>query len=137
MNVLQGASPTLEGTYYAQVIYAAQAALLLQQAFLNLLMNAEQAFEGKAGHIEVRSSYSAKRRQVAIEVHDSGGGIAPDVLPKVFDPFFTTKESGSGLGLAMTLRIVREHGGTVTASPRPGGGAVFTVILPATSAAKR
>ena len=112
-------------------------ALLLQQAFLNLLINAEQALEGKPGQVEVRSSYSAKRRQVAIEVRDSGSGISPDVLPKVFDPFFTTKESGSGLGLAMAMRIIREHGGEITATARPGGGAVFTVTLPATLAAKR
>ena len=112
-------------------------ALLLQQAFLNLLINAEQACEGRPGHIEVRSSYAVRRRQVSIEVRDSGSGISPDALPKVFDPFFTTKESGSGLGLAMTMRIIREHGGEITAAARPGGGAVFTVILPATSAAKR
>ena len=111
--------------------------LLLQQAFLNLLLNAEQALEGRPGRIEVRSSYSTSRKQVTVEVKDSGSGIAPEILPRVFDPFFTTKDTGSGLGLAMTLRIVREHGGDVMTTPRPGGGAVFTVTLPAMPKAKR
>ena len=112
-------------------------AVLLQQAFLNLILNAEQAMEGRAGGIEVRSSYSASRKLVSVEVRDSGSGIAPDVLPRVFDPFFTTKVAGSGLGLAMTLRIIREHGGDVVAAPRPNGGAAFTVHLPAAPSSKR
>ncbi|MCX6538964.1 MAG: ATP-binding protein [Acidobacteria bacterium] len=112
-------------------------AVLLQQAFLNLILNAEQALEGRAGRIEVRSSYSASRKLVAVEVKDSGSGIAPDVLPRVFDPFFTTKDVGSGLGLTMTLRIIREHGGDVVAAPRGSGGAVFTVHLPAAPSSKR
>jgi signal transduction histidine kinase len=74
---------------------------------------------------------------VSVEVKDSGAGIAPDVLPRVFDPFFTTKDAGSGLGLAMTFRIIREHGGDVVAAPRAAGGAVFTVHLPAAPSSKR
>ena len=112
-------------------------AVLLQQAFLNLILNAEQALEGRAGRIEVRSSYSTSRNLVSVEVKDSGAGIAPDVLPRVFDPFFTTKDAGSGLGLAMTFRIIREHGGDVVAAPRAAGGAVFTVHLPAAPSSKR
>ncbi len=112
-------------------------AVLLQQAFLNLMLNAEQALEGRVGRIGIRSSYSASRRLVSVEVRDSGSGIAPDVLPRVFDPFFTTKAGGSGLGLAMTQRIIREHGGDVVAAPRTGGGAVFTVHLPAAPSPKR
>jgi signal transduction histidine kinase len=72
-------------------------------------------------------------RRVVTIVKDSGAGIPPDVLPRIFDPFFTTKEvgKGTGLGLAITYGIVQEHGGTVTAANSPGGGAVFTIALPA------
>jgi signal transduction histidine kinase len=108
-------------------------AVLLQQAFLNLLLNAERTLEGRAGRIEVRSSYSATRKLVSVEVRDSGSGITPDVLPRIFDPSFATEDAGTGLGLAMALRIVREHGGDVVAAPKPGGGAVFTVHLPASA----
>ena len=112
-------------------------AVLLQQGFLNLILNAEEALGGRSGRIEIRSSYSARRKQVVVEVRDSGLGIEADVLPRVFDPFFTTKDAGSGLGLAMTLRIMREHGGDVVAKSTAGGGATFTVQLPAAAQAKR
>ncbi|MEI6669736.1 MAG: ATP-binding protein [Acidobacteriota bacterium] len=112
--------------------------VLLQQAFLNLLINAEQALDARPGRIEVTTSYSARRKQVSVVVKDSGPGIAPDVLPQIFEPFFTTKDAGSGLGLAMTLRIITEHGGEVAASSKGRGhGAVFTVHLPTTSSSKR
>ena len=77
---------------------------------------------------------------------DRGAGTLPqaltpeleaDVLSRVFDPFFTTKDAGSGLGLAMTLRIMREHGGDVVAKSTAGEGATFTVHLPAAAPAKR
>jgi len=66
-------------------------------------------------------------------VHDSGAGIAPDVLPRIFDPFFTTKDvgQGTGLGLAITYGIIQEHAGTITARNAPDGGAVFQIELPA------
>lgn len=103
-------------------------ALLLQQAFLNILINAEQALAGRTdGRIEVSS-----RRQgddVVVEIRDNGPGLDPEVAPQVFDPFFTTREAGSGLGLALTRRIIREHGGEVTAADAPGGGACFFVSL--------
>jgi len=112
-------------------------ALLLQQAFLNLVVNAEQAIGGRGGRIEVRTSYAARRKRVSVEIRDDGSGIATEDLPRVFDPFFTTKDSGSGLGLTMTLRIIREHGGDIVAAQRPSGGAVFTVSLPTTLAGQR
>lgn len=109
--------------------------LLLQQAFLNILLNAEQALGESGGRIEVRTSYVSARREVVVEIRDSGPGIPADVLPRVFDPFFTTKDAGSGLGLAMTQRIIREHGGDISAANSPKGGSAFCVQLPPIPAA--
>ncbi|HXE80609.1 MAG TPA: ATP-binding protein, partial [Vicinamibacterales bacterium] len=109
-------------------------ALLLQQALLNIILNAEQAI-GSNGIIHVRAH--AVGDSVRIEVKDSGPGIAPDVLPRVFEPFFTAKApgEGTGLGLAVVYRIVKLHGGTVNAANADEGGAVFTITLPAHRAA--
>ena len=107
--------------------------LLLQQAFLNLLINAEHAIAdaGAPGTISI-STVSRDGRAITT-VADTGRGIPEDVLPKIFDPFFTTKGvgQGTGLGLAITYGIVQEHGGTIHAFNAAEGGAVFTVDLPA------
>jgi C4-dicarboxylate-specific signal transduction histidine kinase len=108
--------------------------LLLQQALLNILIIAEHAVIGGGGarRIEVASSTDDSRARVSLTVRDTGPGIPPDVLPRIFDPFFTTKEvgQGTGLGLAITYGIVQEHGGTISASNAPDGGAVFRLDLP-------
>ena len=107
--------------------------LLLQQAVHNLVLNAEQAIGGDGGHIVVRTSCSRTARFVTVKVEDDGPGLPAGVLPRIFEPFFTTREAGSGLGLPMVRRIIREHGGEVSASNRRGGGAVFMLRLPASS----
>jgi C4-dicarboxylate-specific signal transduction histidine kinase len=108
--------------------------LLLQQALLNIVINAEHAIvEGNgARRIALACSSDASRERVSVIVRDSGPGIPADVLPRIFDPFFTTKEvgKGTGLGLAITYGIVQEHGGTITASNPAGGGAEFRLDLP-------
>ncbi|MGA1367417.1 MAG: sensor histidine kinase, partial [Blastocatellia bacterium] len=79
------------------------------------------------------SSHEGNERDyLAIQIADSGEGIAKEVLPRIFDPFFTTKEvgSGTGLGLAVSRRIVEEHEGWIEAANRAEGGAVFTLYLP-------
>jgi two-component system, NtrC family, sensor kinase len=107
--------------------------LLLQQALLNVLINAEHAIveTGAPGSITVTTA--ASPRGVAVTIRDTGRGIPPDILPRIFDPFFTTKDvgQGTGLGLAITYGIIQEHGGTITAANDPAGGAVFTIELPA------
>jgi len=105
--------------------------LMLQQALLNIVLNAEQAVADQ-GHIGIRV-YLTESGKVGIEVRDSGPGIPADVLPHVFEPFFTTKGvgAGTGLGLAIAYGIALEHAGTLTAANHPGGGAVFTLTLPA------
>jgi signal transduction histidine kinase/CheY-like chemotaxis protein len=105
----------------------------LQQVFLNLLLNAEQAIleAGRAGRIIVRTSPLEAGPGVRAEVIDDGPGITPDVLPHVFEPFYTTKEvgAGTGLGLSVSYGIVQEHGGRLFVESRPGD-TVFTVELP-------
>jgi signal transduction histidine kinase len=110
-------------------------ALMLHQAFLNVLINAEHAVaSGPAPRrIDIGVRADLERGIVVTTVRDTGPGIRPDVLPRIFDPFFTTKEvgRGTGLGLAITYGIVQEHGGTIQAANVAEGGAVFTIELPA------
>jgi PAS domain S-box-containing protein len=107
--------------------------LLLQQTFLNVIINAEHAIAatGRPGTITISTQSSDGR--VITAVRDSGTGIADDVAPRIFDPFFTTKAvgEGTGLGLAITYGIVQEPGGTIHAANHRDGGAVFTIELPA------
>jgi signal transduction histidine kinase len=109
--------------------------VLLQEAFFNVLINAEQAIEdgGRGGRIEISIRVSRDGDKVIATVLDSGPGIPADVLPRIFDPFFTTKEvgKGTGLGLAITYGILHEHGGSIRAENAPEGGAIFIVELPA------
>ena len=109
--------------------------LLLQQALLNILINAEHAIAstGNPGRIQTMVAAANDGKSVRLTIEDSGPGVPADVLPRIFDPFFTTKEvgEGTGLGLAITYGIVQEHGGTVHAMNVPNGGARFTIELPA------
>ena len=98
----------------------------LEQVFLNICLNACQAMGGE-GKLTLRSF--AEDGRVAIEIADSGPGIPADVRPHVFKPFFTTKREGNGLGLAISARIVAEHGGHIGYRCPPEGGTVFTVTL--------
>ena len=108
-------------------------ALLLQQAFLNVLINAEHAIvaTGEPGRIDVCVAPTASGA-VRLTIRDTGAGIPPKILPRIFDPFFTTKEvgQGTGLGLAITYGIVQEHGGTIQAGNATEGGAQFVIELP-------
>ena len=107
--------------------------LLLQQAFLNIIMNAEHAIEaGGASGGTLDITAAAAGDHVIVTIRDSGPGVPEDALPRIFDPFFTTKEVGKGigLGLAITYGIVQEHGGTIQAGNAPGGGALFRITLP-------
>jgi two-component system NtrC family sensor kinase len=107
----------------------------LQQVFLNLLTNAEQAMErieGRQHRLTVRTRRSGK--DIRIEIDDTGPGIPPALLERIFNPFFTTKPTGSGtgLGLSISLGIVREHGGRIWAETPQCGGARFVIDLPIT-----
>jgi len=68
---------------------------------------------------------------VLIEFEDSGPGMAPEIIEKVFDPYFSTKSGGHGLGLATSFSIIQKHGGTIKAGNGVNGGALFTLLIPA------
>ena len=104
----------------------------IRQVLLNLVQNAQQALATHAGErvLTVRTRLGVDR--AVVEVMDTGPGIDAEVLPRVFDAFFTTKSAGegTGLGLWVSYDIAEQHGGRLSASNRPGGGAVFTLELP-------
>jgi PAS domain S-box-containing protein len=105
----------------------------LNQAFLNLLINAVDAVGATGQRGTIGAATSVDGEYVTVSISDTGTGIPEGVLPKIFDPFFTTKEvgRGSGQGLALVRAIVQEgHGGTVVAASRAGSGSTFTIRLP-------
>jgi len=108
----------------------------LQQVFLNLITNAEQAMEQRDGHHHHRLTVRTRRTAdaIRIEIEDSGAGIPPNLIERIFNPFFTTKPTGSGtgLGLSISLGIVREHEGRIWAENAPQTGARFVVEVPVT-----
>jgi two-component system NtrC family sensor kinase len=101
----------------------------LRQVVLNLLKNAVEA-SGSGGTVAIAIAQDAGGG-ATLTVTDSGPGLSREAEAKLFEPFFTTKDRGTGLGLAMSQGIVRAHGGVIAADPAPGGGARFTVRLPA------
>jgi signal transduction histidine kinase len=99
----------------------------LEQVFLNICLNACQAMGPSGGRLTIRSRDTDGR--VIVDVEDTGPGIPDHVRPNLFKPFFTTKREGNGLGLAISARIVAEHGGNIGYRCPPVGGTIFTVAL--------
>lgn len=100
---------------------------LMKQAVLNLVKNALAAMPGGG---KLRLSVDRVDEELRISVEDSGMGISEDDLPKIFEPYFTTKENGTGLGLTITFKIVREHDGEISVTSRSGQGSIFIISLP-------
>jgi len=98
----------------------------LEQVFLNICLNACQAML-PGGTLSIRTR--AGDANVVVEIEDTGPGIPADLRAQVFKPFFTTKREGNGLGLAISARIIAEHGGHIGYRCPPSGGTVFTVTL--------
>jgi two-component system NtrC family sensor kinase len=110
----------------------------LQQVFLNVITNAEQAMleaHGR-GQLTIRTRCGdVSPQRILIEISDDGPGIPETHLTKIFDPFFTTKEvgHGTGLGLSLSYGIIKEHGGNIYARSRMEGGATFEIEIPVIS----
>ena len=104
----------------------------LQQVFINLLNNAEQALTSGPGDRRILLRTSRRDDELVATVTDSGPGIAPEHMAHIFNPFYTTKARGvgTGLGLSISFGIVREHGGALRVRSALGEGAVFEVSLP-------
>jgi two-component system sensor histidine kinase HydH len=99
----------------------------IRQVLVNLCLNALDVMPS-GGRLEVLVKTSA--RFAELSVLDTGPGIAPELMPRLFEPFVSTKETGVGLGLVISRRIVEEHRGQLTVANRHEGGACFTVQLP-------
>ena len=107
----------------------------LRQVFANVLQNAVEAIDPRAGGGRVEIGLLADDGRVTVEVADTGGGISPDDREKIFLPFFTTKPSGTGLGMSIVKKIVDLHGGDITIDSTPGHGTRVRISLPATRTA--
>lgn len=103
----------------------------LQSVWLNLLLNAIDALDKEPASVSVQTRKVGS--EILISIADNGKGIPPERLTRIFEPFFTTKAPGrgTGLGLSVSHRIVKQHGGTIRVESKVGSGSEFTVILPA------
>jgi PAS domain S-box-containing protein len=110
-------------------------ASLLLQVFMNLVINSEQAISAVRDHGKIQITAIRLESNVVVTFDDDGPGIPPEILSRIFDPFFTTKRpgGGTGLGLTISMAIIREHGGTIEAHSAPGRGASIKMILPVAS----
>ncbi len=108
-------------------VFASADEKLLSQALLNIVINAQQALP-QGGTIDI--SLIQTDNDTIISVRDNGVGIADEDRERIFKPFFSTKKSGTGLGLSMTQRIVRDHDGSLDVTSLLGRGTTFTITLP-------
>jgi len=155
MNICRNSFPKsveLDLKYDDQMMYIYADPSHIDQALLNLCVNASHSMtlmrgdnvQGGSITVEAHSAQCDKIfcsrnegsspdiRYVAISVKDTGVGIDEDIRARIFEPFFTTKlqDEGTGLGLAMTYSIIRQHGGFITVDSNPGEGSIFTIYLP-------
>lgn len=103
----------------------------LNHMFMNVILNAAQAMEGR-GDLIIKTTSLPEKEQVRIEISDTGPGIPDEILPHIFDPFFTTKQEGegTGLGLSLVYGIVQNQGGQIKVRSTLGEGATFIIDLP-------
>ena len=112
----------------------------LQQAFVNLFLNALEAM-GENGMLTVATEIATAdaaaalmeppgKERIRLTIRDNGVGIPPENIERLFEPFFTTKPNGTGLGLAITRRIIQDHGGVISVESVPGKGTAFNIVFP-------
>jgi PAS domain S-box-containing protein len=100
---------------------------LMKQALLNLIQNAQAAMKG-GGTLTLKTE--SKDNEAVISVCDTGSGIPQENMSKIFEPYFSTKERGSGLGLTLVFKIIKEHRGDIVVASKEGEGTNFTIALP-------
>lgn len=100
---------------------------LFREVFLNLLLNAAQAMQGRG---RIRVLIAADPSGCHVSIADEGPGIPPELLPRVCEPFYSTRSRGTGLGLSIARRVVLEHGGVITITCPPEGGTTVRIVLP-------
>lgn len=102
----------------------------IQQVIVNLLLNSIQSIE-KNGRIQVRSRQESGKGEIEVEIEDNGCGIPVETIPRIFDPFFSTKSRGTGLGLAVSYGIIKNHQGDIKVESSLEKGTVMKIIFPA------
>ncbi len=137
---IEGREITFERKFQAEKDVLEGDGYQLEQAFVNLLLNGVEAINVN-GTLAVTTELLAEdngqlregdaKRWMRIRISDSGAGITQENMSRLFEPFFTTKQNGTGLGLAVTRRIIEEHNGSIQVESHPGKGTTFTVLLPA------
>lgn len=100
----------------------------IRQVIYNLIKNAYQALPAEGGKIIIATESNAYESGLVIS--DSGNGISPEIMGSIYEPFLTTKQTGTGLGLLIVRRIVKEHGGRMTIASQPGKGTSVTLVFP-------
>ena len=98
----------------------------LNQVFMNIFLNSSQAME--EGDIWIRTW--CENNNAFVEIKDNGKGIPDNLLNKIFDPFFTTKDNGTGLGLSLCYRIIKDHKGSIKVDSKIGEGTKILINIP-------
>ena len=130
---IRKATRRFQATYAPDLPAVRGNAQRIEQVVVNLVMNACEALGDPERAVSVATGADRGREKVWLRVTDEGEGIAPEHLNRLTDPFFTTKRAsgGTGLGLSVSAGIVKEHGGTLDFSSRPGSGTTVSMVLPA------
>ncbi len=132
-NKLEKCCHRLQITYGKSIPLVKANPVQLEQVFVNLILNAAEALPSAEKGIDISTNYDAASEKVWIEFRDQGLGMSADVMKNLFVPFFTTKrdQGGTGLGLALSNRIVQKHGGEIRYVSTEGKGTTVSVYLPA------
>jgi len=122
----------VERRYAAELPEVEVDAQLCEQAFVNLILNAFQAMDGREGQLTITAApvSSDGKSGIAVEFRDTGPGVPADLREQIFNPFFTSKKDGVGLGLAIVAKIVDDHRGWIRLDTEPLAGATFRIFLP-------
>jgi len=110
---------------------------LIEEVLLNLINNAAEAMKNMERNKKMEVSASREKNFVVVRIADSGPGVASELRSKLFEPFYTTKKEGTGIGLSLVDRIVRDHRGSIAVETSKWGGAEFKIKIPIAEGSKR